>query len=82
MGFRKDEIRVEADVTEEEMAEFVPLDCPACGHTDLLHPEMTGEEREPFWCAECAHVHGTWGEVRQRIFTGGAMLAEVLARKL
>ena len=81
MSFRKDEIRVEADATAEEMAEFLTFKCPACEHPDIFHPEMAGAEADPVWCAECAHVFGTWGELRAKLFVGGAMLDEALARK-
>jgi hypothetical protein len=78
MGFKRDEIRIEID--EEAVAEGLTVTCPK-GHAEWMHPEMQAPENEPFWCGECGHTFGTWGEVHRRLFTGGAMLAEALARK-
>lgn len=81
MGFRKDEIRVEADATEDEAADFVTHECPECGHPDVFHPEMVGAEGVPVRCGECAHDLGSWEELSAKLFPGRAMLAAALTRR-
>lgn len=67
-------------MTEEEAkAEGLFIDCPN-GHREWMHPGEPASE-DPFFCGECGHVFGTWGEVRRRLFVGEAMLEAVLARK-
>lgn len=55
--------------------------CHACGHSDWFHPEMTGDDADPVRCAECNYTIGPWGELRDRLFTAGAMLSATLAKK-
>ena len=81
MTFRKDEIQIGSDITEEEAADFVTFDCPACGHPEHFHPAMVAPDDAVIWCAECAHPFGTWPELRARLFPGAAMLAETLSKQ-
>lgn len=78
MAFKKDEIRVDLD--EEFLAEGLTVPCD-CGHTEWMHPEVLAPEKDPFFCGECGHVFGTWGEVHRQLFTGGAMLDAVLTSR-
>lgn len=57
------------------------VECPACGGSEWMHPEMTAPEGEPFFCGGCGHVFGTWREVHARLFVAGEMLAETLQRR-
>lgn len=79
MTFRDHEIRVEAD--EVEASEGVVIKCTACGHPEFFHPEMVAPEGASIWCAECGNDFGSWEELHRRLFVGGAMLEEALARK-
>lgn len=65
---------------EEAKLEGLTIACPN-GHIEWLHPEMAAPEVDPFFCGECGHVFGTWGEVHRQLFTGCAMLDAVLASK-
>lgn len=42
-----------------------------------MAPPESGRSR----CAECDHDLGPWEELRDRLFTGAAMLSETLAKK-
>lgn len=79
MGFRDDEIRVEID--EELLADGLTIDCPACGHVEWMHPQVIAPDEDPFFCGECGHIFGSWGEVHRRLFTAAGMLDAVLKRK-
>lgn len=81
MTFRKDEIRIGSDISEDEAADFVTFECPACSNPEHFHPEMVAPDDAEIWCAECAHPFGKWPELRAKLFVGGAMLDEALARK-
>lgn len=81
MDFRKDEIKVEGDVTEDEAEDLVTFECPGCGHRDVFHPEMAAPEGAAIFCAECGLDFGSWDEFRARLFKGAAMLASALSRR-
>ncbi len=65
---------------QEAKAEGLTITCPS-GHVEWMHPEMQAPDADPFFCGECGHVFGTWGDVHRRLFVGGAMLDATLARK-
>lgn len=68
------------EIEDDELNDGVWDACPACGHSDWFHPAMpaTGNNVR---CAECNHDLGPWEVMHRRLFTGGAMLAETLAKK-
>ncbi|PZR36493.1 hypothetical protein [Caulobacter segnis] len=66
---------------DDEFADGVMYACPSCGHQDWYHPEMhspSGRSR----CAECNTDLGPWDKLRDRLFTGRAMLSATLAKKV
>lgn len=75
MTLRDEEIQAEAD----DKAEGLTVTCPS-GHEEWMHPDMQAPAEDPFFCGECGHVFGTWGEVHARLFTAGDMLAKALGK--
>lgn len=56
------------------------IDCPGCGHPEWMHPEEVFAATDRFFCGECGHDLGAWGEVHASLFVAGDMLAATLAR--
>lgn len=62
------------------MDEGLTISCPS-GHIEWMHPEMLAPPTDPFFCGECGHVFGTWGEVHERLFAESAgLLNQALSR--
>lgn len=66
---------------DDELDEGLTMGCPTCGHVDWYHPEMAPPQSGRTRCAECNQDLGPWGELRDRLFPGRAMLAETLAKR-
>lgn len=66
---------------DDQKQDGLSVECPGCGGSEWMHPDMAAPEGEPFFCGTCDHVFGTWAEVHRRLFVAGDMLAEALSRR-